>query len=568
MAAMCILLFVAAALAVAGGGEAAIVEHTFVVSQIKLNHLCNDTLVTVVNGQLPGPTIEVAEGDSVVVHVINKSPYGVTFHWHGVRQQLNCWADGAGRITQCPIQQNKNFTYRFNVTAQEGTLWWHAHVGFLRATVHGVLIIRPRSGPNSYPFPRPDDEIPIVIGEWWDIEMSQLERNIAKSYYRDMPRSNTINGKLGDTNNCSGVIEESYNLNVEHGKTYLLRILNAGLHSEYYFKIAGHIFTVVAADASYVKPYTTDIIAISPGETVDALVVANAPPGKYYMVALTMQTPEPMQQFPLMFSRGILYYNNSSKISVDTPIISPEMPPNNDLTPSFNFHGNLTSLPHPLIPSVPLSVDERWFIATDTGYLFCKEDGSCVSQFARMNNISFVMPTSTPLLEAHYYKNMSSVVSMLRELPSSPPNIVFNNGTLIRATSFRRVRYNTTLEIVFQGPPVGLTFPNPMHLHGHDVFIIAQGLGIYDEKDVHRYNLVDPPRRNMVDVPRYGWTAIRFVASNPGVWFLHCHIEQHVSSGMAMVFVVEDGPTLDMTLPPPPIDYPSCEDESTTMAYE
>jgi laccase len=67
-------------------------------------------------------------------------------------------------ITQCPIQPSKNSTYRFNVTAQEGTLWWHAHIGSLRATVHGALIIRPRSGPNSYPFPKPEKEIPIVIG--------------------------------------------------------------------------------------------------------------------------------------------------------------------------------------------------------------------------------------------------------------------------------------------------------------------------------------------------------------------------------------------------------------------
>jgi laccase len=48
---------------------------------MKLDQLCNDTLVTVVNGQFPGPTIEVTEGDSVVVHVVNKSPNGVTIHW-------------------------------------------------------------------------------------------------------------------------------------------------------------------------------------------------------------------------------------------------------------------------------------------------------------------------------------------------------------------------------------------------------------------------------------------------------------------------------------------------------
>jgi len=46
---------------------------------------------------------------------------------------------------------------------------------------------------------------------------------------------------------------------VEPGKTYLLRIINAGLFSEFYLKIAGHKFTVVAADANYVRPFTTDV---------------------------------------------------------------------------------------------------------------------------------------------------------------------------------------------------------------------------------------------------------------------------------------------------------------------
>lgn len=73
-------------------------------------------------------------------------------------------------------------------------------------------------------------------------------------------------------------MEEGYKLDVEPGKIYLLRVINAALLSEYYLKIAGHKFTVVAADANYVSPYTTDIIAIAPGQTVDALVVADASP--------------------------------------------------------------------------------------------------------------------------------------------------------------------------------------------------------------------------------------------------------------------------------------------------
>lgn len=66
-------------------------------------------------------------------------------------------------MTQCPIVPGNSYTYRFNVTGQEGTLWWHAHVSVLRATVYGALIIRPREG-RSYPFPKPHREFPIILG--------------------------------------------------------------------------------------------------------------------------------------------------------------------------------------------------------------------------------------------------------------------------------------------------------------------------------------------------------------------------------------------------------------------
>lgn len=72
--------------------------------------------------------------------------------------------DGANMITQCPIQPGYNFTYRFDITGQEGTLLWHAHVVNLRATLHGAIIIRPRSG-RPYPFPKPYKEVPIIFGK-------------------------------------------------------------------------------------------------------------------------------------------------------------------------------------------------------------------------------------------------------------------------------------------------------------------------------------------------------------------------------------------------------------------
>jgi len=76
---------------------------------------------------------------------------------------LTAWADGPESVTQCPIRPGGKYTYRFNITGQEGTLWWHSHSSFLRATVYGALIIRPRRG-NSHPFPSVYQEVPILLG--------------------------------------------------------------------------------------------------------------------------------------------------------------------------------------------------------------------------------------------------------------------------------------------------------------------------------------------------------------------------------------------------------------------
>ncbi|TLS20618.1 uncharacterized protein PpBr36_11070 [Pyricularia pennisetigena] len=57
---------------------------------------------------------------------------------------------------------------------------------------------------------------------------------------------------------------------------------------------------------------------------------------------------------------------------------------------------------------------------------------------------------------------------------------------------------------------------NPMRLHGHDIWVLAQGLGNYDAP---KYSLVYPPLRKTALVPRLGWVAVRFVAENSGICF-------------------------------------------------
>lgn len=74
----------------------------------------------------------------------------------------------------------------------------------------------------------------------------------------------------------------------------------------------------------------------------------------------------------------------------------------------------------------------------------------------------------------------------------------------------------------------------------------------------NRYNLVDPQERNTVAVPSGGWAAVRLKAENPGVWFIHCHLEIHTTWGLAMAFIVRNGPKPNQRILPPPLDLPSC----------
>lgn len=84
---------------------------------------------------------------------------------HGIRQLRSGWADGPAYITQCPIQKGQTYVYKFTVIGQRGTLWWHAHISWLRATLHGPIVILPKKH-VPYPFPHPYKQVPMILGKF------------------------------------------------------------------------------------------------------------------------------------------------------------------------------------------------------------------------------------------------------------------------------------------------------------------------------------------------------------------------------------------------------------------
>ncbi|XP_022978138.1 laccase-4-like [Cucurbita maxima] len=519
--------------------------------------LCSSKQIVTVNGKFPGPTIYVREDDTVLIKVVNHVQYNLSIHWHGIRQLRTGWADGPAYITQCPIPSGQSYLYNFTITGQRGTLFWHAHILWLRATVHGAVVILPKRG-VPYPFPAPHKEVVVVLAEWWKSDTEAVINEALKSGLApNVSDAHTINGHSGPISSCSS--QGGFTLPVKSGNTYLLRIINAALNEELFFKIAGHKLTVVEVDATYVKPFKTDTILIAPGQTTNVLITADQTSGKYLVAA------SPFMDAPITVDNNTamatLHYAGMLATTTTT-LTAP--PPQNATPVANNFLNSLRSINSNTYPArVPLTIDHNLFFTVGLGINPCPtcKAGNGSRAVASINNVTFVMPT-TALLQAHYF-NINGVFTT--DFPANPPHVFNYTGSgpsnlqTTRGTKLYKLKYNDTVELVLQDTGILTAETHPIHLHGFNFFVVGRGIGNYDPKnDPKSFNLVDPVERNTVGVPSGGWTAIRFRADNPGVWFMHCHLEVHTTWGLKMAFLVENGKGPNQSIIPPPKDLPKC----------
>ncbi|KAK6150877.1 hypothetical protein DH2020_015809 [Rehmannia glutinosa] len=485
--------------------EAAIKRYQFDIQVKNVSRLCHAKPIVTVNGMFPGPTIYVREGDRVLVNVTNYAQYNMSIHW---------------------------------------------------ATVYGAIVILPKQG-TPFPFPQPDREEVILLGEWWNADVETVvNQGTNLGLPPNMSDAHTINGKPGPLFPCSE--KHTFAMEVEQGKTYLLRLINSALNDELFFAIAGHNMTVVEIDAVYTKPFSTQSLLIAPGQTTNVLVRANQMPGRYFMAARPfIDVPIPMDN---KTATAILQYKGIPNTVIPT---LPHLPAPNDSAFAFSYEEKLRSLNSPRYPAnVPLKVDRNLFFTIGLGKNACPTCTNGTRLTASLNNISFVMP-QVGLLQAHYFNTKGVFTTDFPDKPPTPFNytgapLTANLGTS-KGTRLSRIPFNSTVELVLQDTNLLTVESHPFHLHGYNFFIVGTGVGNFDrKKDPAKYNLVDPPERNTAGVPTGGWTSIRFRADNPGVWFLHCHLELHTGWGLKTAFVVEDGPRPDQKILPPPNDLPPC----------
>jgi len=155
------------------------------------------------NGQSPGPTIEVVEGDRVRIFVTNKLPEHTSIHWHG--QRLPNGMDGVAGLTQPAIAPGKTFVYEF-VARRPGTFMYHPHADEMVQMAMGMMgfwVTHPKS---QHPLIEPVDRDFLFLLNAYDIEpgsatpkvMTMLDFNLWSWNSRIFPGIDSLNVRQGD----------------------------------------------------------------------------------------------------------------------------------------------------------------------------------------------------------------------------------------------------------------------------------------------------------------------------------------------------------------------------------
>ena len=155
------------------------------------------------NGQSPGPTIEVVEGDRVRIFVTNKLPEHTTVHWHG--QRLPNGMDGVSGLTQPPIQPGKTFVYEF-VARRAGTFMYHPHADEMTQMAMGMMGMWVTHPKAPHPLIDPVQRDFCFLLNAYDIDpgsytpktMTMLDFNLWSWNSRVFPGIDSLNVRLGD----------------------------------------------------------------------------------------------------------------------------------------------------------------------------------------------------------------------------------------------------------------------------------------------------------------------------------------------------------------------------------
>ena len=224
------------------------------------------------NGRIPGPVLELREGDRVIVHFQNDLPEPTTVHWHGLH--IPFAADGSPFH---PVAPGERLDYVFTVqSGTAGTYWYHPHPHHrtgpqVARGLYGAIVVRAA-----------DDPLPATLTE----QLLILSDNrFLPDGSIDLPDPHSLPGRVDAENGREGSVlfvngHIMPTLAIRAGEVQRWRVINASAARVYRLSLANHTFLHVGSDGGlFERPIDVDEILLATGERVELLVRGTGAPG-------------------------------------------------------------------------------------------------------------------------------------------------------------------------------------------------------------------------------------------------------------------------------------------------
>lgn len=450
----------------------------------------------VINGQYPGPVITANWGDTISITVKNSlENNGTGIHWHGIRQLNSNQMDGTNGLTECPIAPGQTKTYTFRAT-QYGTSWYHSHYSVQYGDgVVGTIVIH---GPATSNYDL--DLGPLPMTDWFHTPFFTVNAEALHAGGPPTADNVLINGSM--TSSAGGKYATT---TLTPGKKHLLRLANTGINNFLHVSLDGHPFTVIASDFTPIVPYTTTSVVLAVGQRYDVIINANQTVGNYWLRVGTGGGQCDGPNANAANIRSIFSY-------VGAPSGNPT---SNGIILPTGCYDETTVTPY-VKTNVPSNTP------TDLEITF--------TQTASQGNLVQWLINSSAILINWEKPTLQYVIDGNTSYPKS--DNVITIGTA-----------NTWQYWVIQSAASNPELPHPIHLHGHDFYVLGQGSGAWSG-DLSTLSLTNPIRRDTATLPANGFLVLAFESDNPGAWLMHCHIPFHISAGLGLQFLERPGDIL------------------------
>ena len=434
------------------------------------------------NGQIPGPLIRVERGAEIVVDVRNGTAMPTAVHWHGLR--LENAFDGVPGLTQKPIEPGARFVYRLRFP-DAGLYWYHPH--------HREDIFQDMGLFGNI---RVDaDWLPPAHRE----ETLMLDDHLERVAYGDEAPTHALMGRFGNlllTND-----EERWDIHTRAGLQLRLFLTNVSNTRTFNWSIDGHALGVVATDVGpFPQMVWTESVVIAPAERYVVDILPRAP-GRYAITNRVQSIDHGRGRFfSTVDTLGFLHVAPGGRASIGRTGPLPD--------------AAVPTIPEPeILGSLPLLELE----------LALRTDGlpPLIRQMMILDQAYFNPVEWTGTMPMMNWASTGKEVSwILRDPDGGAENE--DVSWRFRAGDLVRVR-------LFNDPNSAHAMQHPIHIHGQRFLVLS----VNGEPNEH------PAWKDTVLVPVGAEVELLLELSNPGQWMVHCHIAEHLSAGMKMVFSVD-----------------------------